>query len=157
MDAALARSTGMLRFSRVLVLAAALGGCGEDAAQTPRRAAEPAAPAAVVTAADARLSVATHRGADSLSGLRLQGTCSAGTVRVEVGHAAPYKPLRTVGDRRIDSLRPAKRAALTAPCTAGRFVIRRRQLSVRLGRGALRATPSGGDAVDVRIKRFGIE
>jgi hypothetical protein len=36
-------------------------------------------------------------------------------------------------------------------------VIRRRQLSVRLGRGPLRATPSGGDAIDIRIKTFGIE
>ena len=147
----------MLRISTALALTAVLSGCGDDAAQTPRSEADPPVPTAAITNADARLSVTTHRGTDSLSGLRLKGTCSAGAVRVEVGHAAPYEPLRKVGDSRIDRITPPERAALTAQCATGRFVIRRRQLSVRLGRGPLRVTASGGEAVDIRIKTFGIE
>ena len=154
---AVARSKGMLRSYSALVLAAVLSGCGDGAAQPPRREADPSAPAAEITDADVRLSVTTHRGLNSLSGLRLQGTCSGGTVRVEVGHSAPYKPLRKVGNPQIDSITAAKRAALTARCATGRFEIRRRQLNLRLGRDPLRATPSGGDAVDIKIKTFGIE
>ena len=165
MDAAVGRSTGMLRISMVLALAAALGGCGDGAPQAPRGEADPPAAASAgspasavaITDADARLSVTTHRGMDGVSGLRIRGTCSGGTVRVEVGHAAPYKPLRKVGNPQIDSITAAKRAVLTARCATGRFEIRRRQLNLRLGRGPLRATPSGGDAVDIRIKGFGIE
>ena len=157
MDAAVARSTGVLRICLALALTVVLAGCGDDAAEAPARETDRSVPAAAVTRADARLSVTTHRGVNSLSGLRLQGTCSGGTVRVDVGHAPPYKPLRKVGNPQIDSITPPESAALTGRCVTGRFVIRRRQLSVRLGGGPLRVTLSGGEAVDIRIKSFGIE
>ena len=157
MGAAAARSTGMPRICLALVLTVVLAGCGDDAPQAPAREPDRSAPASAVTSADARLSATTHRGVNSLSDLRVQGTCSGGTVRIDVGHAPPYKPLRKVGNPQIDSITPPKRAALTGRCITGRFVIRRRQLSVRLGGGPLRAAPSGGEAVDIRIKSFGIE
>jgi hypothetical protein len=157
-EGAVARSKGMNRASGGLALALFVIGCAADEGRTPRRVPDPPpAGAAAISSARARLSVATHRGADSLSGLRIEGTCAPGTVRVEVGHAPPYKPLRDVGDPRIDRIKVFKRASLNTGCQAGRFTIKRRHLSLRLGEGPLKAKSSAGGAVAVRIKTFGIE
>jgi hypothetical protein len=78
---------------------------------------------------------------------------------VEVGHAPPYEPLRSVGIPQIDRIKPPRRAAFRSPCRQGRFEVRRRLAQVRIGRGPLiarvRARPEAG--VEVRIRLFGIE
>ena len=143
-----------------------LVGCGGDqptrsvkATRTAPPARPPTSHTATVTLATTQISVSTHHGADGLSGLKVAGTCDGTTVVVDVGHAPPYLPLRTVGIPDIDATTPPGRSPLTARCSDGHFKISRRNLAVRLGAGPLTAKPraANGNAVTVRVKAHAIE
>lgn len=111
-----------------------------------------------MSTASVHLSVTTHHRVEILSDLRISGSCNHGKVIVEVGHRAPYEPLRKVGNPRIDRTHPPRRADITTMCKAGRFYIARRDASVRIGAGPLTATArEPPKAVVVRIETVGME
>jgi len=112
---------------------------------------------AAVTKARARLSVQTHRGADSLSGVHVSGRCGPGHVTIVIGHAPPYAPLRHTGIPAIDRTHPPARANLTTTCRNGRFEIARRRLSVRWSDAPLRARTAEDAGVKVVIQQHAIE